>query len=252
MRRASVLEAEFPEKLRPVLEKHVALYARLEPDEREKLERLTLLFLAEKNFEGAGGLVLTDEMQAVIAARACLLVLHRIELDDPLYPDLDVVIVYPSAYQVRGAQREGGIVLDEQEVRLGESWTRGMVVLSWDAVRAGGANPKDGHDVVLHEFAHQLDAEDGTVDGAPALGSSSRYKAWASVLGADYADLVDRVERGRKSDLDSYGATNPAEFFAVVTEAFFERPERLQATHPDLYAELAAFYRFDPASRLAT
>ena len=234
-----------------MLERQVALYKRLEPDEREKLERLTLLFLAEKRFEDAGGLELTAEMQAVIAARACLLVLHRLELDDPLYPGLDVVIVYPSAYRVPGARREGGIVLDEQEVRLGESWTRGIVVLSWDAVRAGGARPKDGHDVVLHEFAHQLDGEDGTMDGAPALGSARRYRAWASVLGADYSDLVQRAHRGRTSDLDAYGATSPAEFFAVVTEAFFERPATLRDKHPALYAELAGFYRFDPASRAA-
>jgi len=245
-----VLDAPFPEQLRPVLEKQVALYTHLTAEEREKLERLTLLFLNEKKFEGAGGLELTDEMQAVIAARASLLVLHRISLDDALYPGLDVVIVYPSAYQVPSARREGGIVLDEQEVRLGESWTRGIVVLSWDAVRAGGASSVDGHDVVLHELAHQLDAEDGAIDGAPELGSSRRYKAWASVLGADYAELVERVSHGRTSDIDSYGATNPAEFFAVVTEAFFERPERLSAQHPALYAELAGFFRFDPAARI--
>jgi MtfA peptidase len=179
-----------------------------------------------------------------------MLVLHRMALDDALYPGLHVVIVYPSAYQVPGARREGGIVLDDGEARLGESSTRGMVVLSWDAVRAGGAHPADGHDVVLHEFAHQLDAEDGAIDGAPALNDSRRYRAWARVLGADYADLVERVHRGRKSDLDPYGATSPPEFFAVVTEAFFERPERLQAHHPELDAELAGSYRFDPAARL--
>jgi len=251
LRRASVLEQELPEALRTVIADNVPLYSALTPDERHKLERLTLLFLSEKSFEGAGGLILTDEMRVVIAARACLVVLFRVELDEPLYPDLDSIVVYPSAYRGPGTRREGAVVVEDESVRLGESWTRGTVVLSWQAVQVGGQNDSDGHDVVVHEFAHQLDGEDGTMDGAPSLDRRAQYDSWARVLGAEYEALSARVERGKKTDLDPYGATAPAEFFAVITEQFFERPVRLRARHPELYEELSTFYHFDPAARLA-
>lgn len=252
MRRSGVLEAPFPSVLRPVLEQQVPLYGVLDAEEREKLERLTLIFLAEKSFEAAGGMELTDEIRAVIAARACLLVLHRLTLDAPLYPDLDVIIVYPSAYRAPKTSHEGRVVIEDVEARLGESWTRGVVVLAWDSVvHHSDAPPEtDGHDVVLHEFAHQLDGEDGAMDGAPVLADSRRYEALARVFSAEFAELTSRLESGRSSDIDAYGATNPAEFFAVVSETFFERSVRMRARHPELYAELAAFYRFDPAARL--
>jgi Mlc titration factor MtfA (ptsG expression regulator) len=207
------------------------------------------IFNSEKAFEGAGGLVLTEEMRVVIAARACLLVLHRVELDDPLYPELDTVIVYPSTYRAEVERHEGHVTLVSEETRLGESWTRGMVVLSWDAVMSGSANLADGHDVALHEFAHQLDGEDGGMDGTPEFGDFERYSAWCKVANVEYAALLDAVERGRKTSIDAYGATNAAEFFAVVVEQFFEKPAALERRHPTLYAELSAFFRFDPAKR---
>ena len=136
-------------------------------------------------------------------------------------------------------------MIEGDVARLGESWQRGLVVLAWDAVRSGTSNVRDGHNVVLHEFAHQLDQEDGTMDGAPDLGSRARYATWAHVLGEEYADLVDRLHAGRSADIDAYGATNPPEFFAVVTEMFFEKPAQLRARHPELYATLADFYQQD-------
>ena len=250
LNRADVLTAEFPEEYRALIAGRVALASYLTDDERTKLEALVRVFISEKNFEGAGGLELTDEMRVVIAARACLLLLHRVELDSPLYPDLASIIVYPSAYRSRQKKQDGYVVVEGDEARLGESWQRGVVVLAWDSVLAGGANTADGHDVVLHEFAHQLDAEDGTMDGTPELGDLERYATWARIAGEEYAALRSAVERHEQTDIDAYGATNGPEFFAVFVEEFFERAGRLEAEHPELYAELAAFFRFDPAQRV--
>ena len=130
--------------------------------------------------------------------------------------------------------------------RLGEAWTSGVVVLSWDDVQLGAADVRDGHNVVLHEFAHQLDQEDGSADGAPILPRRSMYSAWGRVLGAEYEELREAAETGKKSVLDAYGATEPAEFFAVATEAFFEKPIQLKKKHPELYEELKSFYGQDP------
>ncbi len=249
LQRAKVLDAPVPEAVRDGVRRAVPIYDVLVPEEREKLERLVLVFLLEKRFEGAGGLELTDAIRVTIAARACVLVLHRVELDERLYPDLDAIVVYPHAYRAMGATRVGSVIVESEQARLGESWTRGVVVLAWDAVEGGGGHA--GHDVVVHEFAHQLDGEDGVMDGAPILGGPLRYDAWARVLGTEFEALTERTEQGRAADLDAYGATNPAEFFAVVTEAFFERPAALAVQHAELYAELVAFYRMDPASRRA-
>ena len=138
-------------------------------------------------------------------------------------------------------------MIESEDARLGESWTRGVVVLAWDHV-ASSARHLGGDNVVLHEFAHQLDAEDGSMDGAPDLGSRARFASWARVLGEEFAELSARLHAGRGSDIDAYGATSPPEFFAVVTEMFFEKPAQLRKRHPELYAELAAFYRQDPAA----
>jgi Mlc titration factor MtfA (ptsG expression regulator) len=247
LRRADVIDAEFPDSLRAVVADTVPLYRHLPEPDRRKLEALVRIFLAEKHFEGAGGLELDEAMEVAIAARACLLVLHRVELDEPLFPDLDTVVVYPRAYRARAVGQEASVVLEGEQARLGES-SAGRVVLAWDAVEHGARNPRDGKDVVLHEFAHQLDAEDGQMDGAPDLAKSERYVAWAKAFGPEYEALVRATERGRRGKVDAYGATNPPEFFAVVTEAFFERPEELARRAPEVYAEMVAFYRMDPAS----
>lgn len=246
--RADVLAQPFPEQYRELLQRRVPLARYLSSAQRDKLEALIRVFLSEKHFEGAGGLTLSEEMRIVIAARACLLVLHRIELDEPLYPDLDTVIVYPKAYRAPQVRREGHVVIEGEQARLGESWSRGVVVLAWDAVQQGGANVEDGHDVVLHEFAHQLDGEDGVMDGTPELDDGARYASWSEVLGAEFTALRAAVERRRKTSLDGYGATNEPEFFAVVVEAFFEKPLFLERKHPELYEELAAYFKVDPAA----
>lgn len=233
----------FPPEWRAIVEKNVPLVAALPPEDRAELEKLVMTFLDEKHFEGAGGFEVTDEVKVTIAAQACLLLIHR---DTDVYPDLETVIVYPSAYTARSTRRDGYVVIEEDVDRLGESWDRGVVVLAWDSVRSGTTNMRDGHNVVLHEFAHQLDAEDGDMDGAPDLATRARYATWAAVLGDEFRELVDKVDAGRGSDIDRYGATSPPEFFAVVTEMFFEKPAQLRRKHPELYETLADFYKQDP------
>jgi Mlc titration factor MtfA (ptsG expression regulator) len=242
---AAIVAEPFPEAWREIVERDVAYAAKLSAEERTTLEGLVQIFIAEKSFEGCGGLELTDEIRVTIAAHACLLILHREEAD--VYPGLDSILVYPSAYRASSKKREGLVVIESEDARLGESWTRGAVVLAWDHVLRS-ARQLGGDNVALHEFAHQLDAADGTVDGAPDLGSRARYASWARVLGEEFKELSERLHAGRGSDIDAYGATNPPEFFAVVTEMFFEKPQQLKKRHPDLYAELAEFYKQDPAS----
>lgn len=224
--------------------RNVPLVQALTAAERDELFGHVRVFLADKRFDGCGGLEIDDEVRVTIATQACLLLLNR-EVDAP-YPDLEVVAVYPSAYVARRRSAlAGGAELDAEEARLGQSQD-GVVVLAWDASKAGAADTDDGRNVVLHEFAHQLDQADGAADGAPELGDAGRYSAWARVLGAEYEALHRAAGSGRSHVLDGYGATNPAEFFAVATETFFERPAALRRRHPELYAELCTFYRRDP------
>ena len=246
--RAQVLAERFPDEYRELLLERVPLVPFLTEAERGKLEALVRVFLSEKHFEGAGGLDLDEAMRVVIAGRACLLVLHRVELDEPLFPDLDTIVVYPTAYRAPELRREGHVVIEGEQARLGESWSRGVVVLAWDAVERGGANGQDGHDVVLHEFAHQLDGEDGVMDGTPELDDLASVASWSAVLGAEFSALREALRKRRKPSLDAYGATNEPEFFAVVVEAFFEKPLALERRHPELYDELSAYFRFDPAA----
>jgi len=248
--RADVIAQPFPERFRELLRRRVPCAGLLSEAELLKLEALVRIFNSEKSFEGAQGLEIDEEMRVAIAARACLLVLWRAELDSPLYPDLETVIIYPSTYKAKVQRREGYVTIDDEQARLGESWERGVVVLSWDAVVGGAANARDGHDVVLHEFAHQLDAQDGAMDGTPELDDSRRYAVWSKVASAEYAELCDAVEHNRPTSIDAYGASNAPEFFAVVVEKFFEQPTALQQRHRQLYQELATFFRFDPAARL--
>jgi Mlc titration factor MtfA (ptsG expression regulator) len=179
-RRARILAEPFPPAWKAILDRNVPASTALAEDDRAELERLILVFVAEKTWEGCGGLEVTDEIRVTIAAAACRLLLHR---DDDPYPDLQVIRVYPSAFVVHPQRRNGYIVTDGPAVRTGVSWQRGVVVLAWDAVKRGAADPTDGHDVGLHEFAHQLDQASGASDGAPVLPDAGAYRAWAEALG---------------------------------------------------------------------
>jgi len=246
-RRKSFRGRLFPPAWLEIIRRNVPYYRLLPEEDRKELLGDILVFLGEKRFEGCGGLEMTDEIKVTIAAQACILLLHRQNSD---YPRLESILVYPYAYMARGVRRsEGtGMIREGDEVRAGESWLRGAVVLSWDDVKKSSRDVHGGHNVVLHEFAHQLDQESGVADGAPVLPSSSMYVAWARVLGKEYGQLLKDIDHQRRTDIDAYGATNPAEFFAVVTECFFEKPVELRERHPGLYKELKLFYRQDPAS----
>ena len=236
-----------PAAWRAILERNLAIFSRLSADDQAELIGHTQVFLAEKHFEGCGGLELTDEMRVTIAGQACLLLLHR---DTDYYPELISVLVYPSGYTAHEERPIGGGIWEEGgEDRLGHTGHRlGALVLAWDAARKGAAAPTDGENLVLHEFAHQLDFENQRSDGTPALDTRGDYLAWARVMSAEFEALRDASDAGVPTLLDSYGATDPAEFFAVVTEVFFERPRALRKLHPALFAQLQRFYRQDPTT----
>ena len=246
LRRKRLRSQPFPPAWLDIIKKNVPIFNRLPQADQRELQGHIQVFLAEKYLEGCGGLELTEEIKVTIAAQACLLLLHR---ETDYYPRLITILVYPHAYVAKSVEPIGGGVVQEGETaRLGEAWKEGVVVLSWDDVRQGASDLHNGHNVVLHEFAHQLDQQDGSADGTPILEHRSQYVTWARVLGDEYEQLRRDIEQGRTDVLDEYGATNPAEFFAVATECFFEKPIPLRRKHPQLYEELKAYYRQDPAS----
>jgi hypothetical protein len=254
-RRQELCRQPFPGPWRELLLRRFPLYSRLPRADQQELEGHIQVFLAEKNFEGCGGQEITDEIRVLIAAHACLLLLHR---NTDYYPGLRSILVYPSTYVARTESREEAETDSrESRARLGESWQQGAVVLAWDSAVAGAANPADGDNLVFHEFAHQLDQEDGVADGVPLLSGGSlrhrrgRYAAWVRILGEEYEQLLAALERGHVPLLDEYGATNPAEFFAVATEFFFEQPRQLKHRHPELYEQLKQFYRQNPVDYFA-
>jgi MtfA peptidase len=217
-------------------------FCKMQPELQRQLLKKIQLFIAEKVFEGCNGLVVTDEMRVTIAAQACLLLLGR---RIACYPHLDTILVYPTAY-VDNSRRMLSTDEHDRGTKAGESWQAGSVVLAWDHVLAGITNYEDGHNVTFHEFAHQLDQLDGNADGAPPLESWSAAATWSKVFTREYKGLIAETLRGRRSVLDAYGATHPAEFFAVATEAFFEKPRQLLLKHEALYHELKSYYCVDP------
>jgi MtfA peptidase len=236
----------FPSAWKSIITRNVPVYRRLPPAEQRELLGHIQIFLSEKHFEGCGGLELTDEIRVTIAAQACLLLLHR---ETDYYPELTSILVYPSAYIANEDRYLGDNIWEQgEDGRLGHTGRQlGSLVLAWDEAKRGAANPADGANLVLHEFAHQLDFEHSQTDGAPALATRADYLTWARVMSREFEALRAAEEEGARTVLDTYGATNPAEFFAVATEAFFERPRALRTKQPELYTELARFYRQDPA-----
>jgi Mlc titration factor MtfA (ptsG expression regulator) len=216
---------------------------------RRRLEERIQVFVAEKHWEGVGGLAVTDEMRVTIAAQACLLVLG---FEEEYYDHVLSILIYPTAFVTRDVQiTRAGVVIHDRQALMGEAWYRGPVIVSWQDALAGGRQKDPGHNLVLHEFAHQLDMLGGRdLDGTPPLPSRELAARWADVMEAAFQQLR-RDCRGtlrvhRRPFLDCYGATNRAEFFAVATETFFERPAALSSRHPELYEVLAAYYRQDP------
>ncbi len=228
-------EKPFPEAWISILNEQVPFFEKLSGELRQSfLERLKV-FAWEKVWIPAGGLEITDEIRVLISAAACRLILH---LDLSYYDRLTEIVVYPATYKHPGQ--------DDVAV-FGEAHQWGTLVLSWDSVKRGLANPEDGKDTATHEFAHVLDRAGGTYDGTPPLHARPDYRHWTSVMEQNFQALRSRDRRQRRV-LRRYGATNEAEFFAVATESFFEKPAVMKAKTPDLYNELKRFYRQDPAS----
>ena len=245
-RRRKLLREPFPEKWRPSLEE-VRLYAQLAPQQRAQLEEILRIIIAEKHWEECGGMSITDEVKVVIAALAAV---PLINLRHDYYRNVMSILVYPDTFKVPNRQiQAGGIVHEGSTSTLGLASMQGPVVLAWDAVRRGNENAEDGRNVVLHEFAHKLDMLDRFADGAPPLGSRQQYRAWARIMNEEYDHLREQIRKGRRTLLDRYGAINPAEFFAVATEHFFEQPRQMRRKHEELYGLLVEYYRQDPAGR---
>jgi Mlc titration factor MtfA (ptsG expression regulator) len=238
-----IRERPFTQSMDNLLIAALPFFNELGEDERQRLKEKINQFLANKRFYGCAGLGITDEIRVTIAAEACLLIMNQ---DCEVYSGLTSILVYPTAFVVHHSEEGAdGVVSSASRDLLGESWDNGRVILAWDAVAHGTADLSDGNNVVLHEFAHQLDALSGRANGAPPL-IHNNYKSWARVLSQNYQDLQDRSERGLPTTIDDYGATNPAEFFAVATETFFEQPHDLYSRRPDLFEELKTYYRLDP------
>lgn len=235
----------FPNEWVKSIKNNVAFFTRLSASDQAELLDDVQIFLAEKSFEGCAGQEITDEVRVTIAVQACLLLLHR---KTDYFPRLLTILVYPSTYLADDQRPITAEIWEEgKSHRAGETArTMGSMVLAWDAVKSGAADPSDGKNVVLHEFAHQLDYENFAADGTPALATRQQQLAWREVMRTEFASLRAAEATGIPTLLDTYGAMNSAEFFAVSTEAFFERPLRLRSQHPRLYSELQNYFRQDP------
>ncbi len=245
-RRWRLRQAPFPAAWRRILRKRVPQVAALPADVQLRLKGLIQVFLAEKRFIGCAGLTVTDEMRVTIAAQACMPLLGATR---GYYPNLSQILLYPGAFVVdRPVNTPDGVQQDQRRALSGESWTQGQVILSWQDVLAGAQDGSDGNNVVIHEFAHQLDQVKGFANGAPPLPDKASYARWSWVMQAEYDALHRRLAQGEPGLLNPYGATDPAEFFAVTSEVFFEQGRELAAQHPLLYRTLADYYRVETAA----
>lgn len=249
-RRERILARPFPAHWPALLADNIACYRTFSDDERTLLHQLVQVFVEEKNWEGLGGLTMTDEVQVTIAGQACILILG---LDHDLYRRVESILVYPSTIVAPPSPTGFGAVQTDVAAAgvpvLGQAWVRGPLIFSWDAVVRGGADARDGHNVVFHEFAHKLDMLSGDADGVPPLADRETHARWVSVFDRTWHELHERMAKGRRTFLDAYAGESPAEFFAVATEQFFEQGRTMERKHPELYAVLRDFYRQDPAGR---
>lgn len=241
-RRNRALAQPFPTPWRRLLQDNVPLYRRLAPEHQRQLEQHVQLFLAEKEFYGCDGFEVDDRVRITIAGTACLLILARAFSD---YDEIRSILVYPDVYRVRAEESDGVVVSVDEQIRAGEASSRGQVVLAWAECEDDARHQDEPYNVILHEFAHQLDYLDGTADGAPPL-SGQQAEQWLHTMTEAYEHLQQSLRHHDESWLDPYGATQPAEFFAVLTEAFYQQPQELKASQPGVYSVLCDFYRVDP------
>lgn len=246
-RRRKLEEEPFPDEWLQIIRHNCQHYSTLTPSEHIRLMRDVRWFIDEKSIEVSLGLVLTDEMRVTVAVHASLLGLG---FDEPPFDRLTSIILQPDVYVgTRVVRESSGLELHSQEERLGEAWRNGPVLLSWQDVVRQCRDEPDGHNVILHEFAHLLDMADADADGIPPLDTEEQFRTWLDVTRIEYRRLVHHASLGRRTLLDWYGSTNEAEFFAVATETFFEQPVEMQQVHPRLYDVLRVFYKQDPAAR---
>ncbi len=232
-RRRRLLATPFPAPWMEILHRNVPDHNRLPEPDRARLRDVLRILVAEKFWEGCDGLRVTDEMRVTVAGHAALLVLgHSVDL----YRRVSSILLFPREFES----------VDGDSV-LGQAYVEGTVLLSWEDVLKGARHPGDGHNVVLHEFAHQLDLIDRDFDGTPPLETWRKYQRWKKVIGPEYRRLVEAAGRDEVTLLDRYGATCEGEFYAVATECFFERPVEMRRQHPGLYGILRGYYRQDPA-----
>lgn len=244
-------QAPFPPEWEVIVARYLPFFSRMPEALKQQLRNQIKHFIANKRFVGCAGQRIDDEVRISIAAQACLLILGRA---GDYYTGLHSILVYPTEFIAsREHPDEFGLVSERASVLAGEAWSNGRIILSWDSVQRSAADFSDGFNVVLHEFAHQLDNQFGHANGAPWLNSKDAYQRWSEVFSAEFARL-----RALASDpgaawlhqqdevLDFYGASEPAEFFAVATESFFEKPHQLAQRHPALFEQLQWYYRVDP------
>lgn len=245
-RRKRLRQRPFPDAWRRTLERNAWFYGELSEKDRTKLRADIQVFVAEKNWEGCGGLEINDEIRVTIAAQACLLVLG---FDNEYFDQVLSILVYPDVYIAPDQMlTKGGLVIEGESIREGEAWSRGPVILSWADALADGRRQSEGDNLVIHEFAHQLDMQNGAeTDGVPPMTDSELIERWLEVAGAEFKQLQRDCELGRYTLLDCYGSGEPSEFFAVAAECFFVQPRRMRARHGRLYQLFRDYFRQDPA-----
>jgi len=244
-RRRSKLRAAAPDPAwERILAHRFVAYRRLPAEDRAELLGHTRVLIEEKRFEGCGGFELTDEARVLICGQASLLLLHR---ETDYYPNLMSILVYPDAYIVP-VQYEtgGGLVVEEEVDHIGESWDTGSLIVSWRDVLRGAAGNDRGCNVVLHEFAHQVDGETGETDGIPRIEDPGLRERWVRIFEREFDRLGEMADKRRRTFIDEYGASHPSEFFAVATEHFFMEPQTFSKRHAELYRVLAEFWKQDP------
>ncbi|MEP3946394.1 M90 family metallopeptidase [Ascidiaceihabitans sp.] len=239
-----LLQSRLSDAQRALISRHVPMIDMLPPETRAKLDGKIALFLDQVDFGGCNELDVTDEMRLSIAAQACLLVVNT----DLWYGNLTTILIYPSAFKSKNITHDGRVVREAETVRLGESWSGGPVILSWADSAQGALNNEDGHNVVLHEFAHQIDDMTGKTNGIPVLPDGQSLAEWGRVMAAAFERHSSDTQAGRKTVIDPYGATGYEEFFATSVEVFFEKPEQFKRDEPQVYAQLAALFNLDPAT----
>ncbi|NGP87320.1 zinc-dependent peptidase [Fodinibius halophilus] len=249
-RRKRLMKKPLPDEWKQILHQQVPYVQHLPPELEQKLNGLINIFVKEKSFEGCAGLEITDEIRITVAAQACILLLGIEDLSS-FYEGLRSVLIYPETYVARVKSNRNSFFVEEgYQRRHGEAWSRGHVVLAWNEVQNGASDIHDGRNLVFHEFAHQLDYDYGATNEIESTGDESTFLSWGWVVGKEYNKLLEAIRKNQHTLIDEYGATNLAEFFAVVTESFFEQPRALKKKHPELYRQLQQFYQQDPATYL--